>query len=221
MRSLVLATILAVLVPLGAHAQTKLTVDPAALTNGFMNVSNLPAPDGDGAFQFAQAWGFADLTAVFNGDELTLGPTPIETADSFWYQGTPGPGAAGNKFMEANSYAEFSDGSLAGQTVTFRFEVLANTLTPEHGVRAFIRDFAPDFSSVVEEVIEVDAPGAYALQLATIDDGARPVQIGFQMRGPNVWPTDAPDFGTIVIGPRTTVSGDESSFGGIKALYEN
>lgn len=221
MRTIALVTLFALLVPHGAQAQVKITVDPSTFTAGFMNVFNLPEPDGDGAFQFASSWGFADLTASFNGDELTLGPNSIDDTDTFWYVGGGAPGNPGNKIMEANAYAEFTDGSLAGETVTFRFEVISNTLTDAHSVRAFIRDFAPDFSSVNEVFLPIDGPGAYAFQLTTENNVLRPVQVGFQMTGVNVWATDVAPFGTIVIGPRDTVSDDESSFGEIKALYEN
>lgn len=210
-----------------AYAQTELGVDPATMTAGFMNVYNLPAPDGDGAFQFADSWGFADLTATFDGTELTLGPNTIGDVNEYWYQcpdgvdppNCGGPGAPGNKIMEANAYAEVLDGSLAGQTVVFRFVVTSNTLTEAHVVRAFVRDFAPDFSSVNEQTMEIAGAGLYEVTLATIDDAARPVQYGFQMVGVNVWTTDVGPFGTVVISP-APVSGATQTFGAIKSLFD-
>src|SRR5688572_6870270 len=83
------ATTLAFLVTMGltgtAHA-VDVTVDPARITNGFMNVFNLPPPDGDGAYQFGSSWGFADLTASFSGSDLTLGPNTIGDPNEYWYR---------------------------------------------------------------------------------------------------------------------------------------
>jgi hypothetical protein len=220
MKAIAIVAMLALLVPVAGSAQVQVTTDPATMTNGFMNVFNLPAPDGDGAFQFASPWGFADLRASFDGTDLTFAPNTINDPDPFWYIGGGGPGAPGNKIMEANGYAEVLDGSLAGETIVFTFEVLSNTLTDAHTVTAFIRDFAPDFSTVNETVIPVDAIGAYSLSLDTINDPARPVQWGIQMRGVNVWETDVEPFGEIVIGADLVVSTDESSFAKVKALYQ-
>ena len=229
MKAFAIVAILALMIPVAGSAQVQVTTDPATMTNGFMNVFNLPAPDGDGAFQFASPWGFGDLRASFSGTELTMTPNAINDPNEFWYQcvgdATPpdcgGPGAPGNKIMEANAYSEVLDGSLAGQTVEFSFEVLSNTLTGAHTVTAFIRDFAPDFSSVNETVIPVDAAGAYSLTLDTLADPARPVQWGIQMVGVNVWETDLAPFGEIVIGANLVVSNDDNSFGKVKALFSN
>lgn len=220
MKAIAIVAMLALLVPVAGSAQVQVTTDPATMTNGFMNVFNLPAPDGDGAFQFGSPWGFADLRASFDGTDLTFAPNTINDPDPYWYIGGGGPGAPGNKIMEANGYAEVLDGSLAGETIVFTFEVKSNTLTDAHTVTAFIRDFAPDFSSVNETVIPVDAVGAYSLSLDTINDPARPVQWGIQMRGVNVWETDVEPFGEIVIGADLVVSTDESSFAKVKALYQ-
>ena len=38
-------------------------------------------------------------------------------------------------------------GPLAGQLVTFTGQVTSNTLASSHSVKAFIKDFAPDYSS--------------------------------------------------------------------------
>ena len=90
MRKLAIAAILPLLIVvmgLGtAEAQVNVTVDPAKIVNGYMNVYNLPAPDGDGVFQFGGPWGFADLTAVYSMDDLTLGPNTIGDPNEYWYQ---------------------------------------------------------------------------------------------------------------------------------------
>lgn len=219
MRYSLVVSVFLILIPSQVWSQAEFTIGPELVSRGEMIVLNLPVPDGDGAFQSVQAWPFADLTASYAGDELTLGAAPIDDPDPYWYVGGGGPGAAGNKDMVAFSFAEFADGSLAGQTVIFRFEVISNTLTDAHEVRARIRDFTPG-SSVVAGVT-IDGPGSYVVRLDTIDDPERVVRFGFEVRGVNVWPTDLASFGSVVIAPSEVVGEGTSSFGAVKGRYHD
>jgi len=171
------------------------TIDPSASWNGYMNVFELPS--NGGGFVFGSGWGTADLSANFSGPVLTLSPNTIGDPASFWYIGGGGPGAAGNKIMDANFYQEFT-GSLAGQTVTFTGNVLGNTLTSAHTAIAFIKDFAPDYSSSVTVTAPLSA-GLFNLSLPTINDPTRHVQFGFTLNGVNVWVTDVAPFGSVQI----------------------
>ena len=206
-----------------AQAQATVTVDAATLVNGYMNVYELPV--NGGGFVFGSGWGIADLTAVFAGNDVTLGPNTIGDPNEFWYQcvggvlppNCGGPGAPGNKIMEANLYAEDA-GSLAGQTVTFNGVVLSNTLTAAHTAVAFVKDYAPDFSSFNQATVAL-APGPFSVSLATVNDPSRHIQWGFQMVGENVWVTDVAPFGTVIIGPEGTIATEPTSWGRMKALY--
>ena len=63
---------------------------------------------------------------------------------------------------------------------------------------AFIKDFAPDFSSF--NIVTVPLmPGNFNISLATINDPARHVQYGFETIGPDVWITDVGPYGSIQI----------------------
>ncbi len=170
--------------------------------NGYMNVFELPA--NGGGFVFGQPWGIADLTANFDdvNSTLTLGAAPINTGDAFWYQnGSGGAGAAGNKNMEANLYYQFTNDPLySGQTVTFTGNVLANNWNNGRTTRAFIRDFAPDFSSSTDQFLNLTGPGAFSFSLATDAGAGRHIQVGFQSLGPNVWPGDEAAEGNFVLG---------------------
>src|SRR5262249_999884 len=187
----------------GVNAATVL-VDPSASWIGYMNVFN--TPQAGGAYQFGSAWGTADLTAVFSGGVLTLGPNTINDTSSYWYKPSDGPGAVGNKSMDANMYVE-TTGVFTGQTLTFTGNVLANTLVGHvnqigNGWTsvAFIKDFAPDYSSNVS----VTAPlvnGVFNISLATINDPNRHIQYGFETIGPDVWATDVGPYGNIQIIP--------------------
>jgi hypothetical protein len=182
--------------PLNTQAQVNVTVDPGASWLGYMNVFDLPSAGG--AFRFGSPWGTGDLAASFSGPVLTLAPNTIGDPDPYWYIGGGGPGAPGNKIMEANMYVQ-NDGGWAGQTVSFSGTVLANTFTSAHTTIAFIKDFAPDFSSFVQTTVALGGPGDFNISLATINDPARHVQYGFQTVGVNVWVTDVAPYGNLQV----------------------
>lgn len=194
MRSAYFGVVLAAMAGSSASAATVFVDQSTAPWLGFMNVFDL-----GGGFVFPSGWGVGDLRASFNdpANQLTLSPNTIGDPDPFWYQGGGGPGAPGNKIMEANLYQEVVTG-LSGQTVVFEGNVLSNTFTSAHVARFFIRDFAPDFSSVSETFAPV-VPGPFSLSLNTIPGAGRVVQWGVQVRGVNVWVTDTAPFGTAVI----------------------
>jgi len=178
------------------------TVDPSASWVGFMNVSNKPQ-DG-GGYQFGSTWGPADLTATFSGQVLTLGPNSVNDPSNYWYTPSGGPGSVGNKTMDANMYVE-TTGVYSGQTLTFTGNVLSNTLVGSvnqigNGWTsvAFIKDFAPDYSSSVSTTLAL-TPGVFSISLPTINNPARHVQYGFETIGPDVWATDVGPYGNIQI----------------------
>jgi hypothetical protein len=186
-------------------------VDPSANWVGFMNVFELPS--NGGGYVFGSSWGTADLKASFSGPILTLSPNSVNDPSTFWYQGGGGPGAPGNKVMDANFYQDFG-GVLAGQTVTFTGNVLANSLTSAHLSVAFIKDFAPDFSSSISTTVLL-TPGTFSISLPVLNDPARHVQIGFETTGVNVWATDVGPFGQVDITSVPEPSVAALLFGGI------
>lgn len=199
----------AIFVPWAATAATTVTVDPGGTWLGYMNVFDKGTAGsgaaGAGAFKFGSGWGTADLRATFSGSNLSLKANTIGDPNEYWYQNTSGtatppsvggPGQAGNKIMDASFYQEFT-GPYAGITLTFTGTVLSNSLAQGpvdatgHGwtTVAFIKDFAPDYSSFVSSVVPLP-PGVFSVSLNTINDPARHVQFGFQTIGPNVWAGD-------------------------------
>jgi len=205
-----------------ANAQVNVTVDPATMTFGYMHVWDLP--ENGGAYQFGSGWGPADLTAVFAGPQLTLGPNTIGDPNEYWYQcvggalppDCGGPGAPGHKIMGANGFAEVNDGSLNGQTLIFSGTVVSNTLTEAHTVQAFIKEFDPGWGLISETYVDLTL-GSFSVTRA-IDAGAAVVQYGTVMTGVNVWVTDVGPFGTIVIGPEL-VANENSDWGSVKSSY--
>jgi PEP-CTERM motif len=186
-----------------AKADTTVKVDPTSNWVGFMNVFEIPSHGG--GYVFGSGWGTADLTAVFSGPVLTLGPNTIGDPNPFWYTPSGGPGAVGNKTMDASMYVEQPAGTYAGQTVTFTGNVLSNTLVGHVNQVgdgwtsvAFIKDFAPDYSSSVSVTMPL-APGPFSISLAAINNPARHVQYGFETIGPDVWITDVGPYGNVQI----------------------
>ncbi|MFK7884394.1 MAG: PEP-CTERM sorting domain-containing protein [Phycisphaerales bacterium] len=201
------AMIVAALIAAPATADVNVGIDQSdAPWLGFMNVFELDS--NGGGFVFGSGWGVPDLSVSFDdgASSMTFGPNTIGDPNEFWYQDPTGsgnanpggPGAPGNKSMEANLFQQLSDGSLSGTTVNFSGSILSDTLTSAHVASVFIRDFAEDFSSVNETIVALDASGSFDISLATIDDGtARNVQWGIQLKGENVWITDVAPFGNI------------------------
>lgn len=217
MRALATTAIAALLLvaPFAAQADVNVTVDPVTITNAYMNVFELPV--NGGGFVFGTGWGVPDLVATWAGGNVTLSPNTIGDPNPFWYIGGGAPGSPGNKIMEANLYAE--PPALSGQTLTFTGNVLSNTLAPSHVSIAFIKDFAPDFSSFVQSTVVLPASGPFSISLATIADPARHVQYGFQTTGPCVWFTDVAPFGSVTIGPSLPTPTATTSWGRVKSLY--
>ena len=189
---------------------TTVYVDPSQGWVGYMNVSE--TPQNLGAFVFGSPWGTGDLVANFSGSGassvLTLTPNKIGDAAGFWYVTTNSPSEA-NKSMDASMYVQPA-GSLPGQVLTFTGTCtsnslvgLANTNPAGNGWTcvAFIKDFAPDYSSVVVTNVPLTNNTVFSVTLSTIADPARHVQYGFETVGPCVWPQDPvyPNYGKVVI----------------------
>jgi hypothetical protein len=210
LRNLLLCTVMGAAVNVNAASYY---ADPGATWIGFVNVYDVGTPGygmaGAGGYVFSSGWGTADLRASFAGPVLTLSANTIGDPSSFWYTPSGGPGAIGNKIVDASMYVEI--GSLPGQTVTFTGEVLANTLSlgPVDAAGrgwtsvAFIKDFAPDYSSFVSTTVAL-TPGAFSINLNTINDPLRHVQYGFETIGPDVWAGDPLTFNSITIVPEPT-----------------
>jgi hypothetical protein len=196
--------------PSSGAAAGALYVDSTKTWVGYMNVYNKPQ-DG-GAFLWGSGWGTADLCAVFDGFGLNLSPNTIGDPNAYWYTPSGAPGCVGNKTMDASMYIEL--GSLPGRNLTFSGNVLSNSLTQASNTNAigngwtsvaFIKDFAPDYSSLNQVTVPL-APGAFSVNLYTVNDPARHVQYGFETIGPDVWATDVAAFGKILIANAAVLS---------------
>ena len=192
---------------LAINSAVALTVDSGTMTNGYMNVydlSNVYQP-----FPTSGPWAVADLRANFtSGTSVTLAPCYVADSGTYWYTPSGQPGATGNKIMEANLYGQ-ADGTYAGKQLRFSGTVPSYTLQGGTGgwtVKAFIRDFAPDFSSYNEQLVPISSTGTFSVQLTAVNDPTRHVQWGLQTRGPDVWITDLASKGTAVVNALATAA---------------
>jgi len=179
------------------------SVNPGATWSGYMNV--FETPQNGGGYLWGSGWGLADLNTSWAGPVLSLSPNTIGDPNSYWYTPAGGPGAIGNKIMAASFYQEFNV-LLAGQSVTFTGDVLANSLLSSVNQQgngwtsvAFIKDFAPDYSSFNVVSVPLTALGVFSVTMNTVNDPARHVQFGFETIGPDVWATDAGAYGNVQI----------------------
>jgi autotransporter-associated beta strand protein len=185
---------------LAIDSVVSLTVDSGTMTNGYMNVFDVTT----GAYDptVSGPWAVPDLRADFtSGTSVTLAPCYVSDTSSFWYTPSGQPGATGNKIMEALVYGQ-ADGTLAGKPVKFSGNVSNYTLLSGSGnwtVKAFVRDFAADYSSYNESVVPVSSTGDFSVTLDTANDPTRHVQWGLVTKGPDVWITDLPSKGTVVV----------------------
>lgn len=198
---------------------------------GFMNVSNLPAPDGDGAYQFGSGWGVPDLVAINNMDgTATLRPNRINDIADYW-QGGPPPGMLrGNKIMDASYFIEDTD--LRGQMFTFNFSIPANSLnntglgTYDFAVTAFIKVFDAGFTTVLDsDIVDIrSATGDFTLTMdATTYNTDENIQYGFQFIGPNIgidamWDADYAALGGIDIDQNAALSISDQEVSQFKAF---
>jgi hypothetical protein len=184
------------------------TVDPTALTSGYMNVLNLPSSgtfpaNPPGAYQFGSAWGLADLVSSFSLDLgtsttniVTLAPNNINDAGPYYY--LAGADTAGQKIMDANLYNE-TGGVYAGQPLTFTGVVYSNVLLRANSTNqqgngwtcyAFIKDFVANYSSSTQTNILLTNAGTFSITKLISADPTHHIQYGFEMFGPCVWATD-------------------------------
>lgn len=189
------AVSLILLATIAAHADVSKTINTSEINLGYMNVY-----DTNWSYLWGSDWGVSDLKVEYH-DQHTISfyRCPMGDTSEYWYVGGSGPGAEGAKIMQANWYADTQ--GLHGQTITFSGMVISNTLVDVYSVVAFVKDFAPDYSSFFASEVYLTATnnGAFAISLTTSNDPNRHQQWGLQVNGRNVWPPDLPSKGVITV----------------------
>jgi hypothetical protein len=178
------------------NAQT-VTVDPTTLTSGYMNWT--PAPGDAAGYGGAGGggWGVSDLRATFSGSTLTLLPNinVYAPGNNYWVNAD----GSGANIMDANIYNETA-GMYVNTTLMFSYDVLANTLVSPYTSIAFIKDFAPDYSSFTEQSAAL-TPGVGAISLLTSANAGDHIQYGFETFGPDANPATVAALGSVILAP--------------------
>lgn len=182
------------------HAQT-VTFSSSSLTDGYMSwsptantIANFPGDGGSGS----SGWGLSDLPATFSGNTLTLSPNVNTYApgNTYWVN----PDGSGANQMDGAIYNE-TTGTYVGASVTFTFDVLANTLVSGYSADAFVKDFGPGYAYNGEQTVNL-TPGVDSVTYAMT--GSNPgeiVQFGFELIGPDANPATVASLGSVEIAP--------------------
>jgi hypothetical protein len=185
-KSLVVCAIAGSAVHLNA---TTVTFDPSTFSGGYMSWTQIPTdqPGYGGSFS-GEGWGQSSLPVVFYNDTLTLYPnvnTYDGIGDNYWVNAD----GSGANIMDASVYANIDGGVLAGQSVTFTFDVVANNVSAPYSVDAWVKDFGPGYSFNGEQTVAL-TPGIDSVTYAmTGNDPGEIVQYGFEFIGPDTDPS--------------------------------
>ncbi|HEV2454013.1 MAG TPA: PEP-CTERM sorting domain-containing protein [Verrucomicrobiae bacterium] len=183
---------------LGAQS---VTFSSGNLTDGYMSwvptaytTANYPGDGGSGA----SGWGLSALPATFSGNTLTLSPNVNTYAPGVTYWVNP-DGSGANQ-MDGAIYNE-TTGVYVGTSVTFSFDVLANTLATGYSADAFIKDFGPGYAYNGEQTVNL-TPGVDSVTYAlTGNNPGEIVQFGFELIGPDANPATVASLGSVEIAP--------------------
>ena len=197
---------LAVCAVLGAainlNAQT-VTFNPSTYSDAYTYMSWSPTANtlanwpGDGGYG-AGGWSIAALPAVISGNQLTLSPNvnTYTPGNTYWTN----PDGTGANQMDAAIYTE-TIGLYVNTSLTFTFNVLANTLAAGYTADAFIKDFGPGYSYNGEQTVNL-TPGVDSVTYAlTGNNPGEIVQYGFELIGPNANPATVTALGNVEIVP--------------------
>ncbi len=193
-----------------ATAQTTVTVDHSTMNNGYMSWTRIASDAVGYGGSGGGGWGFADLQASVSGSTLTLNPninaydnnvaSGNGTASYDYWINADGTGA---NIMDANSYVDTSAGALgvAGGTLTFNFNVLANTLPAGYTADAWIKEFTSSYGYIGESTTVALTPGQHTVTDAITSNASDRVQYGFELIGPDTLGGSAAAMDSVVIGP--------------------
>jgi hypothetical protein len=184
------------------NAQT-VTFNPSTYSDAYTYMSWSPTANtlanwpGDGGYG-AGGWSIAALPAVISGNQLTLSPNVNTYApgNTYWTN----PDGTGANQMDAAIYTE-TIGLYVNTSLTFTFNVLANTLAAGYTADAFIKDFGPGYSYNGEQTVNL-TPGVDSVTYTlTGNNPGEIVQYGFELIGPNANPATVAALGNVEIVP--------------------
>lgn len=184
---------------------------------GYMNVFDNNGGS-QGGYIFGSGWGVSDLkttvavsnTGTYNGDQLVLEPNFNTYANSlaggeadraFWTNSTDGgvtAGAAGNKFMEANTFVETA--SISTASTSFSGTIDSYTLAGGYTAQAFIKVLNPNngYSTDVFQTANLVSGSSFNLSADLSAHQGKLLQLGFMVSGLNANP-GGPSLGNVTV----------------------
>jgi len=172
---------------------------------GFINVFELDKT----TLVFGSSWSLTtdvngnSLTANYVNNTISFTPMVVNDSNSFWFVS---PLYTPNKWIESNLFQERTiniknqfifTGSFRSNTLYTKYATPSN-----YTVNAFIKAFNSDFSSLLASVTSpINQTGNFNIQLDTtsLTDIAY-LQWGFTMNGFPVYPSEAGNQGSVIIG---------------------
>lgn len=203
-------------------AQNTVNVTASDTWTGYMNVFETQA--NGGAYAFGSGWGIIDLKTEIDSvaNTITLYPNfnTYNASDPFWADSTTG---LGNKEMEASTYVEPGT-TFNGQDLTFKGQVISNTLDASYSASFFIKalDPANGYADALggSKVIALPASGEFTVSATSAELATGLiVQYGFVVYGLNANPADSAALGNIAI-TSSTASLTENSVSSF-SIYPN
>jgi hypothetical protein len=181
------------------NAQT-VTFDPTTYTDGstYMSWSAAPSDAAGYGGSGAGGWSLAALPATISGETLTLAPNSnVYAAGNDYWANADGSGA---NIMDGAVFTT-AVGEYVNTSLTFTFDVTANTLAAGYTADAFIKDFGPGYSYNGEETVNL-TPGVDSVTYPlTGNNAGEIVQFGFEVVGPDANPSAVPSLGSVSIEP--------------------
>lgn len=197
-----------------------LLLTSSAYSEGWIGYVNVFANNAgsQGGYIFGSSWGVTDLkstvavsnTGTYLGDQLVLEPNFNTYVNSlagndadraFWTNSTDGgatPGAAGNKFLEANTFVETP--SISTNSVNFAGVVNSYTLAAGYDAAAFIKVLNPltGYSLDVFQTYDLASGGSFNLSADLSAHQGKILQLGFMVGGLNANPANG-DLGNVTV----------------------
>ena len=169
-------------------AQVSVSIDEDAQWLGFMHrFENVNGTKG--THLSGQQFNVADLVATISTDNshaISLKPNSnlYNSNDPYWSNGS----GDGNKWLEANSYVEYTAGTYPGGVITFTANIDSHTLDNRYTLKAFIKEFTPQYDNVNSEVVVVEASSTWINLSYTPSNNSNVIQYGFVLEGINANP---------------------------------
>ena len=184
------------------QAQNNVNATASDSWTGFMNVFETQA--NGGGYAFGSSWGVSDLKTEIDSvaNTITLFPNfnTYNASDPYWSDSITN---SGNKDMEASTYVE-PGATFNGQDLTFKGQVVSNTLDASYSASFFIKalDPANNYADALAgaKVIALPASGEFTVSATAAElASGLVVQYGFVVRGINANPADSAALGNIQI----------------------